>query len=152
MKKLFIYSMMLMATLSIFSCKDDDISESANRDKLFRPAFRTDVNTGKGSTDPYNCAITDLNTAHLYWYTVDDAVAYEIKWAIQNYVANGEQAWIDTEAGVDGKELAGHVVVTDPKQFDLVIKNLSYQTYYRFAIRALHSYDANNDSWKTDPK
>ena len=122
MKKLFIYSMMLMATLSIFSCKDDDISESANRDKLFRPAFRTDVNTGKGSTDPYNCTITDLNTAHLYWYTVDDAVAYEIKWAIQNYVANGEQAWIDTEAGVDGKELAGHVVVTDPKQFDLVIK------------------------------
>lgn len=79
--------MMLMATLSIFSCKDDDISESANRDKLFRPAFRTDNNTGKGSTDPYNCTITDLNTAHLYWYTVDDAVAYEIKWAIQNYVA-----------------------------------------------------------------
>ena len=152
MKKLFIYSMMLMATLSIFSCKDDDISESANRDKLFRPAFRKDDNTGKGSTDPYNCAIVDLNTAHLYWYTVDDAVAYEIKWAIQNYVANGEQAWIDTEAGVDGKELAGHVVVTDPKQFNLVIKNMNYQTQYRFAIRALHSYDANNDSWKTDPK
>lgn len=143
---------MLVATLSIFSCKDDDISQSANRDKLFRPMFRNDNNTGKGSEDPYNCTITDLNDAHLYWYTVDDAVAYEVKWAIISYVSGGEQAWIDTENGVDGKELAGHVVVTDPKQYDLLIKDLNYQTDYRFAIRALHSYDPNNDSWKDDPK
>ncbi len=152
MKKLFLYSMMLMTILSVYSCKDDDISEAANRDKLFRPAFRIDNNTGKGSADPYNCTISDLNTAHLYWYTVDDAVAYEIKWAIQNYVANGQEAWEETEAGVSGKELAGHTVVTDPKQFDLTIKNLNYSTDYRFAIRALHSYDPNDDSWKTDPK
>ncbi len=106
MKKLFLYSMMLMAILSVESCQDNDISEAANRDKLFRPAFRTDNNTGKGDADPYNCTITDLNTAHLYWYTVDDAVGYEIKWAIQNYVANGQLAWEETEAGVGGKSLA----------------------------------------------
>lgn len=152
MKKLFLYSMMLTAVLSVYSCKDDDISEAANRDKLFRPAFRIDDNTGKGSNDPYNCTISDLNTANLYWYTVDDAVGYEIKWAIQNYVANGQEAWEEAEAGVDGKELAGQVVITDPKQFNYVIKHLNYQTDYRFAIRALHSYDPNDDSWKTDPK
>ena len=151
MKKILLYSLALLTTLSIWSCKDDDDSV-AEADRLFRPMFRNDQNTGKGSTDPYNCTILDRNSAHLYWYLVKDAVAYEVKWAMQNYVANGEDAWIETEQGVNGKVLSGDTVITDPNQYDLLIENLNYQTDYRFAIRALHSYSPTDDSWKTDPK
>ena len=152
MKKIFLYSLMLLSALSFNACSDKDDFEAKEADRLFRPMFRDDNNTGKGSTDPFNCAVVDRNKVHLYWYTVDDAVGYEIKWAIAGFVANGEQAWIDAENGVDGKELAGHVVITDPKQFDYLVENLNYQSDYRFAIRALHSYSATDDSWKTDPK
>lgn len=144
--------MALLTMFSFYACTDDSIGEAAHRDKLFRPAFRVDNNTGKGDNDAYNCVVTNLNSVHLYWYTVDDAVAYEVKWALQNYVSGGEQAWIEAENGVNGKSLAGHTVITDPKQFDLLIENLNYQTNYMFAIRALHSYDPNSDSWKNDPK
>ena len=144
--------MALMTMFSFYACTDDSMGESANRDKLFRPAFRCDNNTGKGDNDAYNSVVTNINSVHLYWYTVDDAVAYEVKWALANYVANGEDAWNEAENGVNGKSLAGHEVITDPKQFDLLIENLNYQTDYRFAIRALHSYDPNSDSWKNDPK
>lgn len=144
--------MALLTMFSFYACTDDSMGEAANRDKLFRPAFRTNNNTGKGDNDAYNSVVTNINSVHLYWYTVDDAVAYEVKWALASYVSGGEQAWNETENGVNGKTLAGHTVITDPKQFDLLIENLNYQTDYRFAIRALHSYDPNSDSWKNDPK
>ena len=152
MKKILLYSLMLLSSVTFWSCKDDDSAAVEAADRLFRPMFRNDNNTGKGDSDPYNCVVTDLNNAHLYWYTVDGAVGYEIKWAIQNYVANGEDAWIETEQGLNGKELAGDTVNTDPLQYDCLIEHLNYQTDYRFAIRALHSYSATDDSWKTDPK
>ena len=172
MKKILLYSLMLLSSVTFWSCKDDDDSTAGgeNSDRLFRPMFRNDNNTGKGDSDPYNCVIVDLNNAQLSWYIVNDAVAYEIKWAIQNYVANGEDAWIETEQGVDGKELAGHIVVADPTQYSCLIKHLSYQTDYRFAIRALNSFDkgsyplfqdqadiydimgAGDAAWKNDPK
>ena len=142
--------MALMTMFSFYACTDDSMGTEANRDKLFRPTFRCDNNTGKGDNDSYNCTVTDLNSVHLYWYTVDDAVGYEVKWAISSYVSNGEQAWIEAENGVNGKELAGHEIIKDPKQFDMLIEHLSYQTDYRFAIRALHSFDLNdpkNSDW-----
>ena len=139
MKKILLYSLMLLSSVTFWSCKDDDSAAVEAADRLFRPMFRNDNNTGKGDSDPYNCVVTDLNNAHLYWYTVDGAVGYEIKWAIQNYVANGEDAWIETEQGLNGKELAGDTVITDPLQYDCLIEHLNYQTDYRFAIRALHS-------------
>ena len=172
MKKIFLLSLALLATLSFYSCKDDDNKggSAADADRLFRPMFRTDNNTGKGSTDPYNSVPFDRNNVHLYWYLVQDAKAYELKWSTQAAVANGEQAWIDAENRVDGKELNGHVVISDPAKFDLIIENMNYQTSYRFAIRALNSFDASGYSlfkgqtgvydildsgdaaWKNDPK
>ncbi len=142
--------MALMTIFSFYACTDDSMGEDANRSKLFRPTFRCDNNTGKGDNDTYNCTVTDLNSVHLYWYTIDDAVGYEVKWAISSYVSGGEQAWIETENGVNGKSLAGHEIIKDPKQFDMLIENLGYQTDYRFAIRALHSFDLNdpkNSDW-----
>ena len=172
MKKIFLLSMALLATLSFYSCKDDDNKggSAADADRLFRPMFRTDNNTGKGSTDPYNSVSFDRNNVHLYWYLVQDAKAYELKWSTQSAVANGESAWIDAENHVNGTELNGHVVISDPAKFDLIIENMNYQTPYRFAIRALNSFDASGYSlfngqagvynildsgdaaWKNDPK
>ena len=164
--------MALLATMSFYSCKDDDNNggSAADADRLFRPMFRVDNNTGKGSTDPYNCTTVDRNNIHLYWYLVDDAKAYEIKWSTQSHVANGEDAWLEAEQHVNGKELNGHVVVSDPSKFDLLIENMNYQTPYRFAIRSLNSFnpagyslfngqpgvydilDSGDASWKNDSK
>ena len=168
MKKYLIFTLALLSTLSFWSCKEDDDSV-AEADRLFRPMFRNDNNTGKGANDPYNCTILDRNSAHLYWYVVNDAVGYEVKWSTASFVTGGEEAWIETEQGVNGKVLSGHVVVTNPEQYDLLIENLNYQTDYRFAIRALHSFSGNypvwngqdgvydisgagEDAWKSDPK
>lgn len=77
MKKILLLSLALLTTLSFYSCKDDDdvsVPESAADGRLFRPMFRNDNSTNKGSNDPYNTVITDYNTANLYWYVVEDAV------------------------------------------------------------------------------
>ena len=126
MKKILLFSLALMATMSFYSCKDDDKGGSAaDATRLFRPMFRTDNNTGKGSTDPYNSVVVDRNNIHLYWYLVNDAKAYEVKWSTQAHVANGETAWNDAEKHIDGKELNGHVVISDPEKFDLLIENMN---------------------------
>ena len=174
MKKILLLSMALATTLSFFSCKDEiDKSYKGSEviDRLSRPAFRTDNNTGKGSNDPYNSVITDHNTANLFWFLVNDAVGYEIMWTYPHaYVANGDDAWEETVDHVDGKSLEGHIVIADPDKYNIIIKNLQYQSSYRFCIRALHSFDktgyqlwrgeANvydvldtpDANWKNDPK
>ena len=46
MKKLFIFSMILAATMSFFaSCKDDDGYNDADADRLPMPMFRSTQNT-----------------------------------------------------------------------------------------------------------
>ena len=172
MKKILLLSLALLTTLSFYSCKDDDDNGSTDESgRLFRPMFRNDNSTGKGSNDPYNTIITDYNTANLYWYTVNDAVGYEIMWTTPvGFVADGENAWAETMNNENGKQLYGHVVIADPSRYNLIIENLNYQSVYRFAIRALHSFDAtgyslwNGESgvydvlntpdatWKNDPK
>ena len=143
---------MLATSLTFWSCKDDDDNGAgSSSDRLPRPMFITEEITNNSNYE-HNCRVVDLNNVNLNWYTVDGAVGYELKWAIQNYVAGGAQAWQDTENGVDGKSLAGHTVITDPKQYNYLVEHLQYQTTYMFAIRALHSYSATDDSWKTDPK
>ncbi len=173
MKKILLYSLMLFMALSIESCKDDDKSTvpGSADGRLFRTMFRKDDNTNKGSNDPYNSVITDYNTANLYWYLVDGAAGYEIEWTTpHSFVANGDDAWEETEKKVDGKFLEGHVVVSDPTRYNLIIENLNYQSSYRFCIRALNSFDpsgyklwkgeagvydvldSGDAAWKNDPK
>ena len=116
MKKILIFSLLFVSALSFWSCKDDDDStpKGGVTDRLARPSFRCDNNTGKGSTDPYNSVITDYNTANLYWFIVNDAVAYEIMWTTPvAYVADGDTGWKQTMNNEDGKYLHGHVVVAD---------------------------------------
>ena len=62
MKKILLFSLALMTAMSFYSCKDDNNGGSAaDADRLFRPMFRTDNNTGKGATDPYNSVVVDRN-------------------------------------------------------------------------------------------
>ncbi|MBQ2211242.1 MAG: hypothetical protein II404_15010 [Prevotella sp.] len=141
MKKIFLLTLAMLSTLSFYSCKDNDTQGSTDEEnRLFRPMFRTNDNTGKG-TDPYFCAIEDYNDIHMYWYLVNDAVAYEVKWAAFSWISSGEQGWLECDTHVDGKKLDGDVVIADPAKFDLLLKNRPYSTKYGFAIRALHSFD-----------
>ncbi len=147
MKKLLIYSLCMFAvSLGFVSCSDDD-DIPAGSDRLFRTMFRCDNNTGKGDSDPYNCAVVDLNDVHLYWFGVEGAYGYQIRWALQPQVANGADAWHQTDSlGL----LSGDTVIVGADVLDMVIKDLNYQTAYRFAIRTLNSADLNdpkNSEW-----
>ena len=174
MKKILLLSMALLSAMSFYSCKDEvDKGYHGDEviDRLSRPMFRKDDNTGKGSNDPYNSVIINHNTATLYWYTINDAVGYEIMWTYPHaYVADGEGAWEETTNNENGKHLEGHIVIADPSRYNVIIENLQYQSSYRFCIRALHSFDkagyqlwrgeANvydvlnsaDADWKNDPK
>ncbi len=113
---------------------------------MFMTMFRQNDNTNI-SSDPYACSVFDRNNVNLYWYTVKGAYGYRIKWAIQNHVANGEDAWLQTEA--DGR-LVGDTILVGEENYNLVVRHLGYQTDYRFAIQVLHSADKNdpkNSKW-----
>lgn len=155
MKKIYLLSMALLTTLAFFSCKEDidkSYKGDANIDRLSRPTFRCDNNTGKGDSDPYNSGITDHNTMNLFWYTVNDAVAYEIIWTTPTgFVSDGGPGWQECLNEENGKYLHGHIVVADPERYNLIIENLNYQSTYWFAIRALNSFDkANHKLWNNE--
>ena len=50
MKKIIIYSLMLLTSVAFYSCKDKDENLSADVSREFMPMFRCDNNTGKGSS------------------------------------------------------------------------------------------------------
>lgn len=131
---------MALSSLGFTACNDKDSFGASEGDRVFMTMFRQNDNTGKGDNDPYRCQVSG-NTVYLYWYTVNDAVGYEIKWARQSYVANGEEAWLETE---QLGRLAGDTIIAGSEAMQLVLEHLDYQTDYRFAIRALHSLDKND--------
>lgn len=94
MKKILLYFICLLSVgVTFTSCHDDDDDGGTYDGQLFRTMFRTNETTGKGDDDPYNCAVVDLNNVHLYWYNVDGAAGYRIKWARYADVGGGETAW-----------------------------------------------------------
>jgi hypothetical protein len=146
MNKILKYSLCLLAATSLYACSDDDDVASGSNDRMFMTMFRVDNNTGKGDSDPYNCTVVDINDVHLYWYAVDNCAGYRIKWALQPSVSGGKTAWenADTTGLIIGD------TILPPEQVDCVIKDLNYQTDYRFAIQTLHSLDLNdplNSKW-----
>lgn len=145
MKKTILYMLCLLTVAAFYSCKDDDLSSGADN-RLFRTMFRCDNNTGKGNDDPYNCTVVDLNDVHLYWYNVDGAAGYHIKWALQSDVSGGRTAW---EKADSLGTIIGDTIIP-AGQTDMVLKDLNYQTNYYFAIQTLHSMDLNdpqNSDW-----
>lgn len=139
MKKIFLYSLMLLTSASFFACNDDDNGVSETAEREFMTLFRVENNTGK-SSDPYACSVVDLNDVHLYWYGVDGCAGYEIKWALQPNVSGGQEAWekADSTGLIVGDTIVGSDVL------DMVVKDLQYSTSYYFAIRTLHSLDKDD--------
>lgn len=121
---------MVMAAIPFASCSDDD-NVAAGSEREFMTMFRKDDNTGKGDTDPYNCHIENMRNAHLYWYGVDGAAGYEIKMAFQPTVSSGLAEDWENPDNILLDTIVG------PEVLDMVIKDLQYQTDYRFAIRTL---------------
>ena len=140
MKKIFLYIVCLLAVgVSFTACSDDDDDGTYNG-QLFRTMFRTNETTGKGDSDPYNSSVVNRNSVHLYWYNVNGAAGYRIKWALQPNVAGGETAWNNADSiGA----IVGDTIIP-AGQNDCLIEHLGYQTQYNFAIQTLHSMDLND--------
>ena len=148
MKKFLLYSLSLFATVVGFvACSDEDETFQEGTDRKFMTMFRKDDNTGKGDSDPYNCTVVDLNDVHLYWFGVEGAYGYQIRWALQPNVSGVAQAWHETDSlGL----LSGDTIIVGADKLDCLIKDLNYQTDYRFSIRTLNSADPNdpkNSKW-----
>ena len=149
MKKFFKYSLSLFAVsmMGFVSCSDDDETYQIDTERKFMTMFRCDNNTGKGDGDPYNCTVVDLNDVHLYWFGVEGAYGYQIRWALQPKVSGGAEAWAETDSL---GQLSGDTILVGADKLDCLIKDLQYQTDYRFAIRTLNSADLNdpkNSKW-----
>lgn len=133
MKKKLYYILMLILSVSMFSCSDDDVvnTDDYSSDREFMTMFRKDDNTGKGDSDPYRCQVVELNDVQLYWYGVKGCAGYEIKMALQPNVSSGLAADWENPANILFSATVG------PEVTDLMIKDLQYSTDYRFAIRTL---------------
>lgn len=153
MKKLFIFSMILAATMSFFaSCKDDDGYNDADADRLPMPMFRHNQNIASTS-NPYYCDIASnvdpnialylqqhgykasnhINDMRLFWYGVDGADAYELKAKVAG------TSW-DKE---ENPNLLDTILTAD--QLSFLHEDLQYSTGYLYAIRALvDRNDLNN--------
>lgn len=133
MKKKFSYLMILFISSLLYSCKDEIeiVSEYGSIDREFMTMFRKDDNTGKGDADPYQCQVQNVNDIHLYWYGVNGCAGYEIKWALVANVSSGLPSDWENPANIIGDTIVG------PDCLDMVVKDLQYNTDYRFAIRTL---------------
>jgi hypothetical protein len=141
MKKIFLYSLMLLSAFAVYSCKDDDNSYAESADRLIRPQFRTRYTVSAGSSDPDLCALRGRNSIFLSWSLVKDAAGYEIKVSTQQKVNTGEEAWENPENVLQTYTL-------DADKDTMLLTNLAYNTNYRFAIRALSARgEAHNSQW-----
>ena len=139
MKKIFLYSLMLLTAFAVYSCKDDDNNYAESADRLMRPQFRTRYTVSAGSSDPDVCALRGRNSIFLSWSLVNGATGYEIKVATQQKVNTGEAAW-ETPENI----LYTYTLAADKDT--MLINNLAYNTNYRFAIRALRA-DGKHSQW-----
>lgn len=145
MKKIFLYTLALLTSVSFYSCSDDDDSSAPESEREFMTMFRCEETTGRGSDDPYRCQVEALNDVHLYWYAVDGCAGYQVRVANQNLVANGADAWEETARN---GWLVLDTIINDPECLELVVKDLDYSTDYRFAIRTLSKRgEAYHSKW-----
>lgn len=143
-KKYLFWAGLLTAALGFTACSDDDNAGGDNVEREFMTMFRVDNNTGKGEADPYRCQVVSLNDIQLYWYGVDGCAGYQIRMALQPNVANGADAW--ENAAANGLLLLDTIV--EPDVLEMKVKDLQYQTDYRFAIRTLSKKgEAYHSKW-----
>lgn len=140
--------MMLLTSFTFYACKDNDGVSTGDNDRELMTMFRKTHNTDV-SNDPYACGVVsgnglnekapDDNAIHLYWYAIEGCKGYQVRLALQPNVANGPDAWAQTEA--DGNLV--YDVILPPNVTDVIIPDLQYKTDYRAAIRVLSNKDAD---------
>lgn len=132
MKK-FIYALAGLLALGVTSCKDDDSNYSTDDlDRLPMTMFRCDNTTNKNEDgDPYSTKLVPgtLNVAQLYWYGVEGACGYQIRYA-ENLNSGLLEDWDDPSKICED-------FVVGPDVLNIRIPRLNYKTDYRFCIRAL---------------
>lgn len=144
MKKIFLYSLALLAAFSTYSCsdKEDDsyVETSGDLGRLVRPMFRTRYTVTNGSNDPYLCTLVggeNGNSIQLYWSRVDGAKGYQLRMSANQSVATG-----NTEKWDNPTYLALDTILVGEDFDQILLEDLQYSTTYRFSIRALA--DLNN--------
>lgn len=150
MKKIFLYTLALVATFATFSCSDkDEEGYSASSDRLVRPIFRTNLTVSNGSNDPYLCKLVggeNGNSIQLYWSRVNGAKAYQLRASTNQSVATG-----NTEKWDDPAYLVLDTIIVGQEIDQLLLNDLQYSATYRFAIRALvdpnNLNNAHNSEW-----
>jgi len=144
MKK-FIYFLAALMAISVTSCKDDDVTFNSvnDLDRLPMPMFRKKDNTNVDeTTEQYGCRVMDKapNSIQLYWYGVEGAKEYEIRYA------PGLTSGLETDWQNPSRNVVNVTVPAD--QLYYFIDGLEYSTDYRFCIRAIHPTDpAKNSLW-----
>lgn len=132
---------MLLAGFATYSCSDDDKGGDSSYDRLMRPAFRTRYTVSAGTSDPYLCEVRSINQIFLAWNKIEGAAGYEIKMSTYSRVNSGEEAWENPDNILLDTILPAN-------RDTLILRNLSYSTHYRFAIRALSERGAaHNSQW-----
>lgn len=140
MKKKLLYCLTALLAFGAVSCKDDDevmgpVDPSKDFDRMPMTQYRQKETTGKDdATDDWASKVLDdvPNSIQLYWYGIEGAGGYEIKYGPHAGLASGtDEVWNNPAL------LTDHFVV-GPEVQHLVLENLSYDQTYLFAIRVLH--------------
>lgn len=141
MKKLMLYSLMLLANLaSLTACggEDDEASQPSQAPAtMFRISEITGISFPEDSLEVH----AEGNSIRLNWFAVGECAGYEIMYALQDKVATDALAWTCPE------NIAGRFVVS-PEKTDTLIQDLQYSTTYAFAIRVLSIHgEQYNSEW-----
>lgn len=149
MKKLFLYTLALVATFATVSCSDDDdTGYSASADRLARPIFRTNLTVTNGSNDPYLCKLVggeNGNSIQLYWSRIQGAKGYQLRASTNQSVATGTTENWDKPA-----YLVLDTILMGQDVDQILLKDLRFSATYRFSIRALANTDNLNDSHNSE--
>lgn len=136
MKKFLLYTLTALAAVPFVSCKDEidlsPIDVVNDLDRMPMTLFRVEENTGKNETETYgcHCVTEERNTIYLSWYGIEGAYGYEVRYGLRTGLT-------ETEYWDDPSRILEDIIISDPNQLDLYIKNLEYSTNYGFSIRTL---------------
>lgn len=136
MKK-FLYFLAGLLAFSATSCKDDDVIDFTpdnDLDRMPMTMFRKNHNTNQSNNESYASKLVEgsRNAVQLYWYGVEGAGGYEVRYGIATPLTSGtEEAWSNPD------NLAGTYILP-PDVLHFVIPDLNYSSDYRFSIRVLH--------------
>lgn len=121
MNNIFKIMLIILAVISINSCKLDELNVSdIDKNRMFMTMFRQAANTGLTS-DPKACQVVNTNDMYLTWYGIEGASGYRIQMKLNS--GTWDAPLLDTIVG--------------PDVLKMTISDLQYSTLFSFAIQTL---------------